>query len=112
MGKYFVEYGALQANARRLIECDTSALPPKKITEKFAREIEDIYTATDLDWDEQQYAWDSLFEDYPDIATMDEFNYRDIVDLPGGYEGIEDGDTIYRFVNSVAYDIYNESIGK
>lgn len=41
MGKYFVEYGALQANARRLIECDTSALPPKKITEKFAREIAD-----------------------------------------------------------------------
>ena len=41
MSKYFVEYGALQANARRLIECDTSALPPKKITEAFAREIAD-----------------------------------------------------------------------
>ena len=41
MSKYFVEYGALQANARRLIECDTSALPAKKITEAFAREIAD-----------------------------------------------------------------------
>ena len=41
MSKYYVEYGALQANATRLIECDTSALPPKKITEAFAREIAD-----------------------------------------------------------------------
>lgn len=39
MAKYFVEYGALQANAKRLIECDTSALAPVKITEDFAREI-------------------------------------------------------------------------
>ena len=39
MAKYFVEYGALQANAKRLIECDTSALPPVKITEDFARKI-------------------------------------------------------------------------
>ena len=41
MAKYFVEYGALQANAKRLIECDTSANPPVKITEDFAREIAD-----------------------------------------------------------------------
>ena len=41
MGKYCVAYGALQANAERLIECDTSALPPVKITEDFAREIAD-----------------------------------------------------------------------
>ena len=41
MSKYRVGYGALQANAMRLIECDTSALPPKKITEAFAREIAD-----------------------------------------------------------------------
>ena len=41
MAKYFVEYGALQANAKRLIECDTSARKPVKITEAFAREIAD-----------------------------------------------------------------------
>ncbi len=41
MAKYHVEYGALQANAKRLIECDTSALPPVKISEDFAREIAD-----------------------------------------------------------------------
>ena len=41
MAKYFVEYGALQANAERLIECDTSANPPVKITEDFARKIAD-----------------------------------------------------------------------
>lgn len=39
MSKYFVEYGALQADAKRLIECDTSAMPAVKITEDFAREI-------------------------------------------------------------------------
>ena len=41
MSKYYVEYGALQANAKRLIECDTSAAPAVKITEDFAREIAD-----------------------------------------------------------------------
>lgn len=39
MAKYFVEYGALQANATRLIECETSASPAKKIDEDFARRI-------------------------------------------------------------------------
>ena len=39
MAKYFVEYGALQANAQRLIECDTSANDPVKITENFAKRI-------------------------------------------------------------------------
>ena len=39
MSKYFVEYGALPADAKRLIECDTSANPAVKITEDFAREI-------------------------------------------------------------------------
>ena len=63
MSKYFVEYGALQANAKRLIECDTSALPPVKITEDFAREIANAlnshepgasldYHPTDFDLDE------------------------------------------------------------
>lgn len=80
----------------------------KKRVEEFANEIEYIENNADWDWDEKQYAWESLYEDYPDIATMDEFNHRDIVDLPGGYEGIEDGDTIYRFVNRVSMDIYNE----
>ena len=41
MAKYFVEYGALQSSAKRLIECETSALPPVKITEDFARKIAD-----------------------------------------------------------------------
>ena len=41
MAKYFVEYGALQCSAQRLIECETSALAPKKISEAFAREIAD-----------------------------------------------------------------------
>ena len=39
MAKYFVEYGALQANACRLIECQTSANPATKISEGFARRI-------------------------------------------------------------------------
>lgn len=51
-------------------------------------------------------------EEFPDIGTIDEFNYRDIVDLPGGYEGIEDDDTIYRFVNKGSLDIYEESTRK
>lgn len=38
---YYIEYGALQANGKRLIECETSALEAKKITEDFAREIAD-----------------------------------------------------------------------
>ena len=84
----------------------------KRRVEKFAREIEDIYTATDMTDEDIYLAWESLYADYPDISTMEEFNYRDIVNLPGGYEGIEDGDTIYCFVNKVAYDIYNESTGK
>ena len=41
MSKYYIEYGALQANGKRLIECETSALDAKKITEDFAREIAD-----------------------------------------------------------------------
>ena len=41
MSRYYVEYGALQNGAKRLIECDTSALPPVKISEDFARQIAD-----------------------------------------------------------------------
>lgn len=39
MATYHVECGALQANACRLIECETSASPAKKISENFARRI-------------------------------------------------------------------------
>ena len=53
--------------------------------------------------------FDDLFADYPDIQTIEEFNYRDIVDLPDGYEGVEIGDTIYKFVNRTSIDIYSES---
>ena len=54
----------------------------------------------------------NLFDEFPDIEPIEEFNYRDIVDLPGGYEGIEIGDTIYRFVNRTSIDVYNESTRK
>ena len=53
--------------------------------------------------------FDDLFADYPDIQTIEEFNYHDIVDLPDGYEGVEIGDTIYKFVNRTSIDIYSES---
>lgn len=49
MSKYYVEYGALQANAERLIECDTSALPANKITEEFAKEIADALNRQDTE---------------------------------------------------------------
>ena len=39
MAKYFVEYGALQANAQRLIETEMSASPAVKISDNFARRI-------------------------------------------------------------------------
>ena len=43
MAKYFYEYGAVQERTengpRRLIECETSALEPKKVSEDFARTI-------------------------------------------------------------------------
>jgi hypothetical protein len=89
MSKYFVEYGALQANARRLIECDTSALPPKKITEAFAREIADALNShepgasldfhpTDSDLDEMErhanYMIDhSMFGGYTLLAMVQDY---------------------------------------
>ena len=84
----------------------------RKRVEKFADRLEVINCDDELEWDEQYMAMEELYESFPDIATLDEFNYRDIVDLPGGYEGIEDDDTIYRFVNRVSMDIYEESTGK
>lgn len=66
MSKYFVEYGALQANAKRLIECDTSACPPVKITEDFAREIADALNnheaGASLDYIPSQADLDALEE--------------------------------------------------
>ncbi|MBQ2628478.1 MAG: hypothetical protein IJG13_02255 [Kiritimatiellae bacterium] len=66
MAKYFVEYGALQANAKRLIECDTSANPPVKITEDFAREIADALNnheaGASLDYIPSQADLDALEE--------------------------------------------------
>lgn len=46
---YYVEYGALQSNGRRLIECETSALAPVKISEAFARKIADALNKSDPD---------------------------------------------------------------
>lgn len=80
----------------------------RKRVEAFADEIEYIQKNDDWDWDEKQFAWENLMEEFPDISTLDEFDFHDIVDLPGGYEGIEDDDTIYRFVNRVSMDIYEE----
>ena len=66
MARYFVEYGALQANAERLIECDTSANPPVKITEDFARKIADALNSHEpgasLDYIPSQSALDALEE--------------------------------------------------
>lgn len=66
MAKYFVEYGALQSNAKRLIECDTSANPPVKITEDFAREIADALNnheaVASLDYVPSQADLDALEE--------------------------------------------------
>ena len=84
----------------------------KKRVEEFAKEIEYIHTATDMTDDDIYFAWESLFQDYPDIKTIEEVNYRDFEDLPGGYKGLEDDDTIYRFVNNVALDLYMESSKK
>lgn len=66
MARYFVEYGALQANAERLIECDTSANPPVKITEDFARKIADALNSHEpgasLDYIPSQSDLDALEE--------------------------------------------------
>ena len=59
--------------------------------------------------------FDDLFADYPDIKCEEEIDWHDIVDLPGGYEGIETDDTIYRFVNRVSLEldmVFGESTRK
>ena len=49
MGRYFVEYGALQVKTpngpKRVIECITSSLDSVKISEEFARQIADALNA-------------------------------------------------------------------
>ena len=82
----------------------------KRQVQKFAREMGKLIEIEgEYDPEEIDNVWDDFFADYPDIQTIEEFNYRDIVDLPGGYEGVEIGDTIYKFVNRTSIDIYSES---
>ncbi len=86
----------------------------KRKVQKFAQELEDIndMSGDGAEADDYFFLMEDLFNRYPEIQTIEEFNYRDIVDLPGGYEGIEDDDTIYRIVNRTSIDVYNESTGK
>ena len=81
----------------------------RKRVEEFANEIEYIQKNDDWDWDEKQYTWDNLMEEFPDIGTIDEINFRDIGKLPSGKYGIIIDDVEYRLVNNVAMDIYGES---
>ena len=82
----------------------------KRRVQKFAREMGRL-TEIEGEYDPEEIdnVWDDFFAEYPDIQTIEEFNYRDIVDLPGGYEGVEIGDTIYKFVNRTSIDLYYES---
>ena len=84
----------------------------KKRVKAFEKELEYLHTATDLDEYEMYDAWESLYRDYPDIGNLEEVNFREFVDLPGGYKGLETDDCQYRILNRVAYDVYNESTGK
>ena len=68
MGKYCVEYGALQANAKRLIECETSAYPPVKITEEFAREIADALNSYEPGATLNYHPSDSVLDEIERIA--------------------------------------------
>ena len=82
----------------------------KKRVKAFEKELEYLHTATDLDEYEMYDAWESLYGDYPDIGNLEEVDFREFVDLPGGYKGLETDDCQYRILNRVAYDVYNESI--
>ena len=88
----------------------------RKRVEEFAKELEYIQKdCLDVPSDEYPFMFDDLFADYPDIKCEEEIDWHDIVDLPGGYEGIETNDTIYRFVNRVSLDldmVFGESTGK
>ena len=65
MAKYFVEYGALQANAQRLIETETSAREPVKVSENFARRI--AYALNRCEPDARRYVPSSA-----DLDRLDE----------------------------------------
>jgi hypothetical protein len=69
MATYFVEYGALQANACRLIECETSANPASKISEDFARRI--AYGLNMTEPGAMQY-----IPDDPDLNAIDQLADR------------------------------------
>ena len=85
----------------------------KRRVQEFARRMSELNEIEgEYDPEEIDNVWDDFFEEYPDIQMIEEFNYRDIVDLPDGYEGVEIGDTIYKFVNRTSIDMYYESIGK
>jgi len=86
----------------------------KKKVQNFAQELEYIndVSGDGAAADDYFFLMEDLFNRYPEIQTIEEFNFRDIIDLPGGYEGIEDDDTIYRIVNRTSIDVYNESTGK
>lgn len=85
----------------------------KRRVQKFAREMDRLNEVEgEYDPEEIDHVWDDFFAEYPDIQMIEEFNYRDIVDLPGGYEGVEIGDTIYKFVNRTSIDLYYESTRK
>lgn len=85
----------------------------KSRVQKFYRDLEEVNNNDGGYGDDELWIlWDDLFRSYPDIETIEEFDFRDIVDLPGGYEGVEIGDTIYKFVNRTSIDVYNESTGK
>ena len=83
----------------------------RRDVEQFAKALEAI-SSDDLNDDERYFAMEDLYAQFPDIKMIEEVNYRDLVELPGGYKGMEDDDTIYRFVNNVALDLYMESFKK
>lgn len=84
----------------------------RKDVEKFADRLEVINCDDEITPDEKYFAMEDLYSEFPDIKTIDEVNFRNFVDLPGGYKGMEDDETIYRFVNMVSLDLYMEKSKK
>lgn len=84
----------------------------RRMVEMFAKRLEAIEDDTETSPEEMQFVWDDLMSEFPDIQQIEEVNFRDFVDLPGGYKGLEDDDTIYRIVNRVGIDLYMESSKK
>lgn len=85
----------------------------KRRVQEFAREMNELNEVEgEYDPEEIDNVWDDFFAEYPEIQTIEEFDYRDIVDFPDGYRGVEIGDTIYKFVNRTSIDLYYESTMK